>query len=148
MSGEREAELGELVEETRRHLLWLRDAGFHDLPAPGAARSVTARRSVPASASAAAPAPAGEAPARGPGPAGEALPYGPGDKGCGSGALLSIRRDLGECTRCKLSAGRTHLVFGVGNPEAELMFVGEGPGADEDPQGNPSWAGPGSCSRR
>ena len=137
LSGEREAELGELVEETRRHLLWLRDAGFRDLPAPGAARSVTARRGVPASAPAAAPAPAGEAPACGPAPAGEALPYGLGDKGCGSAALLSIRRDLGECTRCKLSAGRTHLVFGVGNPEAELMFVGEGPGADEDLQGEP-----------
>jgi uracil-DNA glycosylase family 4 len=44
---------------------------------------------------------------------------------------------LGECTRCKLASGRTNLVFGVGNPEAELMFVGEGPGADEDLQGEP-----------
>jgi DNA polymerase len=52
-------------------------------------------------------------------------------------ALAAIRADIGECTRCKLHPGRTHLVFGVGNPEARLMFVGEGPGADEDEQGIP-----------
>jgi DNA polymerase len=59
------------------------------------------------------------------------------DRGCGSEALLGIRRDLGECARCKLAGGRTKLVFGVGNPAAELMFVGEGPGEDEDRQGEP-----------
>jgi uracil-DNA glycosylase len=54
-------------------------------------------------------------------------------------ALKLIREDLGEdCTRCKLSKqGRKQIVFGVGNPRAELMFVGEGPGADEDAQGEP-----------
>jgi uracil-DNA glycosylase len=52
-------------------------------------------------------------------------------------ALRVIREDLGDCTRCKLHKGRTNLVFGVGNPHAELMFVGEGPGADEDAQGEP-----------
>jgi uracil-DNA glycosylase len=52
-------------------------------------------------------------------------------------ALALIREDLGDCTRCKLHKGRTNLVFGVGNPRAELMFVGEGPGADEDAQGEP-----------
>jgi DNA polymerase len=52
-------------------------------------------------------------------------------------ALAAIRADIGDCTRCKLHAGRTNLVFGVGNPEARLMFVGEGPGADEDEQGVP-----------
>lgn len=52
-------------------------------------------------------------------------------------ALAAIRTDLGECTRCKLHTGRTNLVFGVGHPEAPLMFVGEGPGADEDEQGIP-----------
>jgi uracil-DNA glycosylase family 4 len=52
-------------------------------------------------------------------------------------ALKLIREDLGDCTRCKLHKGRTHLVFGVGNPRAALMFVGEGPGADEDAQGEP-----------
>ena len=53
-------------------------------------------------------------------------------------ALKLIREDIGECTRCKLHAqGRKQIVFGVGNPKAELMFVGEGPGADEDEQGEP-----------
>jgi uracil-DNA glycosylase family 4 len=52
-------------------------------------------------------------------------------------ALQLIREDLGDCTRCKLHKGRTKIVFGVGNPRAELMFVGEGPGADEDVQGEP-----------
>jgi len=52
-------------------------------------------------------------------------------------ALKLIREDLGDCTRCKLYKGRTKIVFGVGNPRAELMFVGEGPGADEDAQGEP-----------
>jgi uracil-DNA glycosylase family 4 len=52
-------------------------------------------------------------------------------------ALRAIREELGDCTRCKLHGGRTTLVFGVGNPRADLMFVGEGPGADEDVQGIP-----------
>ncbi|HBF13547.1 MAG TPA: hypothetical protein DDW49_09250 [Deltaproteobacteria bacterium] len=45
--------------------------------------------------------------------------------------------EIGNCTRCVLHKGRTKLVFGVGNPNAELMFVGEGPGADEDLKGEP-----------
>ena len=51
--------------------------------------------------------------------------------------LDQIRADLGECTRCRLHQGRTHVVFGVGNPQAKIVFVGEGPGADEDAQGIP-----------
>jgi|SRR5215472_7331751 len=51
--------------------------------------------------------------------------------------LLRIREDLGECTRCKLHKHRHAIVFGDGNPKAELVFVGEGPGADEDAQGLP-----------
>jgi len=55
-----------------------------------------------------------------------------------SEALRIIRHDLGDCTRCKLhKLGRKQIVFGVGDPKAELMFVGEGPGADEDEQGEP-----------
>jgi uracil-DNA glycosylase len=53
-------------------------------------------------------------------------------------ALAAIRADIGDCTRCKLhTLGRTQVVFGVGNPEADLMFVGEAPGRDEDQQGFP-----------
>ncbi|MCK5690969.1 uracil-DNA glycosylase [Myxococcota bacterium] len=54
-----------------------------------------------------------------------------------SGELLKIRQDLGECQRCGLHSGRTHLVFGAGSPQARLMLVGEGPGRDEDLQGEP-----------
>ena len=53
-------------------------------------------------------------------------------------ALIAIREDLGDCIRCKLHAqGRKQIVYGVGNPSADLMFVGEAPGADEDIQGEP-----------
>ncbi|HEY0094988.1 MAG TPA: uracil-DNA glycosylase, partial [Archangium sp.] len=52
-------------------------------------------------------------------------------------ALDEIRRELGDCQRCKLCSGRKNIVFGSGNPRAELVFVGEGPGADEDAQGVP-----------
>jgi uracil-DNA glycosylase len=48
-----------------------------------------------------------------------------------------LREAIGDCRRCKLWSGRTHLVFGVGNPNAKLMFIGEGPGRDEDLQGEP-----------
>src|SRR5262245_66488345 len=53
-------------------------------------------------------------------------------------ALIAVRADIGDCTRCKLhKQGRTQIVFGVGNPNADLMFVGEAPGGDEDIQGIP-----------
>ena len=61
----------------------------------------------------------------------EAFDKVPGD------TLLKIRADLGECTRCKLHKTRNTIVFGDGNPNAELVFVGEGPGHDEDMQGLP-----------
>jgi len=53
-------------------------------------------------------------------------------------ALRLIREDIGDCTRCKLHLqGRKQIVFGVGNPNADLMFIGEAPGADEDIKGEP-----------
>jgi uracil-DNA glycosylase len=52
-------------------------------------------------------------------------------------SLPAILSDIGDCTRCKLHRGRTKLVFGDGNPKADLVFVGEGPGRDEDAQGLP-----------
>jgi DNA polymerase len=51
--------------------------------------------------------------------------------------LEHIRADIGDCTRCKLHKGRTNIVFGVGSMKAELVFVGEGPGHDEDLKGEP-----------
>jgi uracil-DNA glycosylase len=52
-------------------------------------------------------------------------------------SLERIREDIGDCKRCKLHKARTNIVFGVGNPKAELVFIGEGPGHDEDVQGEP-----------
>lgn len=52
-------------------------------------------------------------------------------------SLERIREDIGDCTRCRLHKGRTKIVFGAGNARAELVFVGEGPGHDEDIQGEP-----------
>jgi DNA polymerase len=52
-------------------------------------------------------------------------------------ALQAIRDEIGDCRRCKLCERRTQVVFGVGNPNAALMFVGEGPGEDEDRKGEP-----------
>jgi DNA polymerase len=51
--------------------------------------------------------------------------------------LEELRDHIGDCRRCKLHSGRTHVVFGIGNPNARLMFVGEGPGRDEDLKGEP-----------
>jgi DNA polymerase len=116
MSGGRPQDgVAEVAEELRRHLRWLEDAGVRELP--------------PAAVAAAASSPDRAAAAGG--------AYVLSDRGCGSDGLLSIRRELGECTRCKLAKGRTKLVFGVGNPSAEVVFVGEGPGEDEDRQGEP-----------
>jgi DNA polymerase len=67
--------------------------------------------------------------------AGPALEIGDGPS---LSTLVDVRSHLGDCTRCKLHAlGRRQIVFGVGNPNADLMFVGEAPGADEDLQGEP-----------
>ena len=55
----------------------------------------------------------------------------------GASGLEAIQADIGDCRRCKLCKGRTNIVFGVGSPKARLMFVGEGPGRDEDLQGEP-----------
>lgn len=107
---QRRAATAQIAREAGRHVAWLRDAGVREVPPPSAPPEVRA---------------------------GAAGAYQLSDKGCGSQPLLALREELGECTRCKLAGGRSNLVFGVGNPEAELMFVGEGPGADEDRQGEP-----------
>jgi DNA polymerase len=53
----------------------------------------------------------------------------------GAARLAAVRAELGDCQRCRLAGGRKTIVFGQGNPNAELMFIGEAPGADEDAQG-------------
>ena len=59
-----------------------------------------------------------------------------GKQGVGE-SLDMIRNDMGACQRCKLHKGRNNIVFGYGNPRAKLVFVGEGPGYEEDMQGQP-----------
>lgn len=62
------------------------------------------------------------------------------EENIGSGeqlTLADVRRELGDCRRCKLHKTRTNIVFGAGNEQAKLVFVGEGPGLDEDIQGEP-----------
>jgi DNA polymerase len=66
-----------------------------------------------------------------------AWPERQGGRPASSPTLVQVREKLGECTRCKLHTGRKTIVFGVGNPHAWLVFVGEAPGADEDQQGEP-----------
>ena len=76
-------------------------------------------------------------PAVGGGPASSASLFG-GPEPERNESLPEIAADIGDdCTRCKLHEGRTNLVFGSGNPQAKVVFVGEGPGADEDAQGLP-----------
>ena len=57
--------------------------------------------------------------------------------GCVSLTLTEVAAEAADCTKCGLAGGRTQVVFGMGSPDADLMFVGEGPGAEEDKQGLP-----------
>jgi uracil-DNA glycosylase len=71
-----------------------------------------------------------------PAPAPAAEPASPKPR-TGQTGLQVLRDEIGDCQRCKLAPSRTNLVYGVGNPDADLVFVGEAPGADEDAQGEP-----------
>ena len=119
-------EMGEILADARAHLEWLRESGVMEVEVRGPTTATATASATPTATKTPTTTTTGRAGA-----------YLPTDKGCGSEALLAVRREVGDCTRCKLAGGRTTLVFGVGNPRAELMFVGEGPGADEDLQGEP-----------
>ena len=135
-------EIAAVAAEAARHLGWLREAGVREVPHPVVVQAGPERapdRAAPPEPAPPGPVAAPTHPARATpvDRASDARAFSREDKGCGSPALLAVREDLGACTRCKLAPGRTNLVFGVGNPGAELVFVGEGPGADEDVQGEP-----------
>jgi uracil-DNA glycosylase len=109
-----------LLRDLRAHLSWQRDASGVELmgmqprpPLPGALLGPQ------------------------PGTVPEAVPLPEVAKAAGRRTLEEVRRELGDCRRCKLCAGRKQIVFGSGNPRARLVFVGEGPGAEEDAQGLP-----------
>jgi uracil-DNA glycosylase len=101
----------------------------------------TGKRTPSAPLAAAAPAPAVAAPRAtatpaAVAPAPPAEPASPKPR-TGQTGLQVLRDEIGDCQRCKLAPSRTNLVYGVGNPDADLVFVGEAPGADEDAQGEP-----------
>jgi DNA polymerase len=108
-------ELRQIAAALRRHLEARIGAGIVALPRPVTPKPMNAAK-----------------------PAPENL-FGPSvDSSVGeSKSLEELRAAIGDCRRCKLWSGRTHLVFGVGNPRAKVMFVGEGPGRDEDLKGEP-----------
>lgn len=107
-------ELRAIVEDLQRYLAWEAEQGKV---------SILSARAAPSRSSEAAHRPSTAPPA----------PVKPAARR----SLEDVRDELGDCTRCKLCKGRTQIVFGVGNPKAELVFVGEGPGAEEDAQGLP-----------
>ncbi len=148
VSEERKQALRDLAGEAARHLRWLEESGVREVPLaaapapsapplPGPRPRPEAAAGEQSAGGGRVPAASASRPQAGEREQGVARAYTLNDKGCGSPALLAIRQELGECTRCKLAGGRTTLVFGTGNPAAELVFVGEGPGADEDLQGEP-----------
>lgn len=111
-------EVGRLLESLRRHLQRRQRAGIRLVPY---GESAEVRSSVN----------------------GDNLRSAPADLFGSLGPVLNaqtldeLRTEIGDCRRCRLCSGRTHLVFGVGHSDARLMFVGEGPGRDEDLQGEP-----------
>jgi uracil-DNA glycosylase len=114
-------ELLRLARQAKEHAAWLERGGVRGVP--------RAPASAPAPAPAAAP-----AAKRGAAATVAAVAHGAGD---GAARLQVVRDELGACTRCKLHGGRKNIVFGVGDPNAPLVFVGEAPGADEDRTGEP-----------
>lgn len=107
----------------------LREEGMDGLPATESMRAPAPAQGAPIIAPTQDRAPAAAAP-----PARELSKY-PGLEKTES--LETLREFIGDCRRCKLWGLRKNLVFGVGNPDAELMFIGEGPGAEEDARGEP-----------
>ena len=146
--------MAEVLADVRRYLGWHRDVAGEELHTSmdGALGAIAAAVSVevtvegsrtPPVVIAYAEAPPEPArpdplppPARAPAPVIEPAPVKTGDS-AEVPRLDEVRRALGDCKRCKLCSGRKNLVFGVGNPKARLVFVGEGPGAEEDNQGIP-----------
>jgi uracil-DNA glycosylase family 4 len=120
-----------MFDSVRDYLAQLAEEGLGGLPAPAAVRAVAPQ----AAASARDAAAADRVPPRPVSAPTELLSRYPGLEKTAS--LEELSAFIGDCKRCKLAPLRTHLVFGVGNPEADLMFVGEAPGADEDARGEP-----------
>ncbi len=127
----------------RKHLEFYRDLGFEELfigPSGAGQKSGSEDPGTDAAASAEVPVQRAPAPAvavssdERPAPA---PPTSDASSEQQPSPLQVIQDDIGDCTRCRLHKGRKTIVFGSGNPDAKLVFIGEGPGADEDAQGLP-----------
>jgi DNA polymerase len=116
-----EGEIFEVAESLKRHLDRRKRAGIRVVPSGPSGGVIE-------------PKIAGDSPLSSSAREGVFAHQSPGQK---AETLEELRAEIGDCRRCKLCTGRTHIVFGVGNPHARLMFVGEGPGRDEDLQGEP-----------
>lgn len=121
----------------RRHLEFYRDLGIRDLLVDPSAPAPAVQPQRPAQVIPSSPSPANPRPPLSPIPSPKQMtppliPIGPDNDN-----LDQIRHDIGDCKRCRLCEGRNRIVFGSGNGQARLVFVGEGPGADEDAQGMP-----------
>jgi DNA polymerase len=123
-------EVRDIALELRRHLAWQESDGTRVLLKTPGEKPAPAAVVAPPPAAVARPvaAPAVTKPVGPPPSATLTTPF---------ATLDEVRTELGDCKRCKLCSGRKQLVFGVGNPRAELVFVGEGPGEEEDKQGIP-----------
>lgn len=142
-------ELIELARAVRDQVRWLERGAARGYPGTLAPRVIEKARPAARPAAPAAPAPTpvratpSPSPSPAPRPTPPAAPPVPTTKqtvtvtSFGATGLSVIRDELGACTRCKLAPGRKELVYGVGNPDAALMFVGEAPGAEEDRTGEP-----------
>ncbi len=142
--GDRDSLLA-LVTAARARLEWLRETGLEsDTAALASLPQPLARPPAPPDLGAGAA--SGDDPVTGTGASGSG-PGRPADAAVAdlfappevrtAATLEDLRKAIGDCTRCKLAPHRTHLVFGVGNPNADLVFVGEAPGRDEDLRGEP-----------
>jgi len=128
-------DLEEVARDLQAHAAWLSENGADDLPrlATDPGRLVRGAAHPVAGPPTRVPASARSAPASVPSPPPMQAAAAP----TAVRTLPQIREEIGDCKRCRLCEGRTKIVFGVGNPKAELVFVGEGPGADEDLKGEP-----------
>jgi DNA polymerase len=132
------AEARRLVASLRATLEeWVEEGvcSFPPAPGPAAEPPRVAAEPAPARAPAVPAPPEPAAPGRPAGAAADAPA--PALPGAEPRSLEDVRRELGDCQRCGLAAGRSRIVFGDGHPDADLMFIGEGPGQEEDRRGLP-----------
>lgn len=126
--------------DLRDVLVYLEGIGYGELYLPGGGEAEAPPSPASASRSHGTPPATAAPPSGSPEPrAGgiEALPPSAEDR---AAALAAVAEEAAVCEKCRLYRGRTTVVFGTGDPDADLMFIGEGPGAEEDRQGRPTAA--------